>query len=300
MPLNPNGKIDKPALPFPDTAQAAPAEPRPTDASKGTPTEEAMRAIWGSILPNAPTPIPIDESFFDLGGHSILATRLIFEVRKAFVVNAPLGLVFDQPTLGGLAAAIDTLRNADLGFVAQSVPGPGETRRAGVEYGQDYVDLLPRLQESYSALPDGFGGGALTVFLTGATGFLGAFVLRDLLARGQRVRKVICLVRGASVEQGLSRLREGSTDRGAWDEGWVTDQRVEVVLGDLGLEMFGLGQDTWTRVASESDVILHNGALVRISLVFLFVPSLVLSGGHRRFIGCTHTKSCELRMSSRP
>ena len=67
-------------------------------------------------MPNAPNPIPLDESFFDLGGHSILATRLIFEIRKVFVVNAPLGLIFEQPTIAGLVAAVEALRNADLGL----------------------------------------------------------------------------------------------------------------------------------------------------------------------------------------
>lgn len=116
MPLNPNGKIDKPGLPFPDTAQAPQRTKGIVDASLGNATEETMRRIWDGILPNAPTPIPFDESFFDLGGHSILATRLIFEIRKAFVVNAPLGLVFDHPTVKELSAAIDSLRNMDLGL----------------------------------------------------------------------------------------------------------------------------------------------------------------------------------------
>src|ERR1700728_382693 len=101
MPLNPNGKIDKPALPFPDTAQAAAAVPSSRQANA---TEEAMQAIWASILPNPVLPIPLDESFFDLGGHSILATRLVFQIRKTFVVNAPLGLVLNHPTMAGLVA----------------------------------------------------------------------------------------------------------------------------------------------------------------------------------------------------
>lgn len=282
MPLNPNGKIDKPALPFPDTVQAASAEPRnvglSTSANKGTPTEEAMRNIWASILPNASSPIPFNESFFDLGGHSILATRLIFEIRKTFVVDAPLGLVFDQPTIGGLAAEVDALRNADFGLAYKdtnssqaltSKSSVHDTRKASmatVEYGQDYVNLLPKLRRSYSALPTDFTSRPLTVFLTGATGFLGAFILRDLLSRQSRVKKVICLVRAPDPERGLSRLREGSTDRGVWDEEWIKSRKVEVVTGDLGQELFGLGQDNWTRVADEADVVLHNGALVSETL----------------------------------
>ena len=121
MPLNPNGKIDKPALPFPDTAQAATTEPARGPAAN--PTEEAISAIWTRILPNAPSPVPLDESFFDLGGHSILATRLIFEIRKAFLVDAPLGLVFDKPTVAALAGAVERMRNADLGLTASAAPG---------------------------------------------------------------------------------------------------------------------------------------------------------------------------------
>ncbi|KAG5349365.1 putative NRPS-like protein biosynthetic cluster [Termitomyces sp. Mn162] len=265
MPLNPNGKIDKPALPFPDTASAATTVPQ---VEKGSSTEETMRAIWANLLPNAPQPIPSDESFFDLGGHSILATRLIFEIRKVFVVNAPLGLVFDKPTIAGLVSAVDILRNADLGLETANgtpaTPGPLSTRAAtvAVEYGQDYNELLPRLEVSYPSLPSDFYQRPLTVFLTGSTGFLGAFVLHDLLSREEKVHKVICLVRASTSEKGLARLKEGSTDRGVWNDSWVSSGRLEVVTGDLGLDLFGLGQVTWDRVSHEADVVLHNGALV--------------------------------------
>jgi L-aminoadipate-semialdehyde dehydrogenase len=275
MPLNPNGKIDKPALPFPDTAQAHAvySEPKKTvNGRTATPTEQTMRNIWASILPNAPTPTPLEESFFDLGGHSILATRLIFEIRKIFVVEAPLGLIFDQPTITGLASALDALRDPAFGIAY----GDAETRpatpvkvsanlNAAVQYGQDFETLVERLRPSYSPISEDFKSGAVTVFLTGSTGYLGAFVLRDLLQRLDRVRKVICLVRAPSVEQGVARLREGSGDRGVWDEQWFTSGRLEVVIGDLGLDLFGMGDEVWSRVAAEADVVLHNGALVSYS-----------------------------------
>ncbi|KAI0711372.1 alpha-aminoadipate reductase Lys1p [Earliella scabrosa] len=271
MPLNPNGKIDKPALPFPDTAQAAPSEP-----ARGGPaasaTEEAIRAIWARILPNAPSPLPLDESFFDLGGHSILATRLIFEIRKAFLVDAPLGLVFDRPTIALLADAVERMRNADLGLAGATLAGPPSPTsspadggaRAGkkVEYGDDYEKLLGELQPSYPSVAQDYGRGALTVFLTGATGFLGAFILRDLLQRAERVKKVICLVRAADDDKAVERLREASVGRGVWDEEWVKSGRVEVVRGDLDRPRFGLDGATWMRVAGEADAIIHNGALV--------------------------------------
>ncbi|KAJ6590657.1 alpha-aminoadipate reductase Lys1p [Mycena vulgaris] len=270
MPLNPNGKVDKPALPFPDTVQ--PATSAPGSRTTHT-TEDTIRQIWATLLPSAPQPIPADESFFDLGGHSILATRLIFELRKVFVVDAPLGLVFDRPTIAGLVGAIDTLRNADLGFSYKqptpvstnllAVPGAPQAGPApALEYGGDLEKLVPHLQDTYPALPADFGAKALTVFLTGSTGFLGAFVLKDLLSRDARVEKVICLVRAPDAAKGLERLKEGSTDRGVWDDVWVSSGRLEVVTGDLGVEFFGLGKDGWARIADEADVVLHNGALV--------------------------------------
>ncbi|KAI0938556.1 putative NRPS-like protein biosynthetic cluster [Taiwanofungus camphoratus] len=281
MPLNPNGKIDKPALPFPDTAQAATAEPH--RGPSATPTEETIRGIWSRILPNPPSPIPLDESFFDVGGHSILATRLIFEIRKAFLVEAPLGLVFDRPTIGALAASVDEIRTADLGFASKDGDTTAATtptsptsltstdltkalkRTAAprrVPYGEDYENLLLKLRPLYPALPADYSSRPLTIFLTGATGFLGAFILRDLLSRPDRVKKVICLVRAPDANKALDRLRDAVTGRGVWNEDWVKTSRLEAVRGDLDQDLFGLEQSAWDHVADDADAVVHNGALV--------------------------------------
>ena len=270
MPLNPNGKIDKPSLPFPDTVQAASIESRRTGTQAVNPTEATIQAIWSKILPNAPNPIPVDESFFDLGGQSILATRLIFEIRKAFIIQAPLGLVFDHTTVAGQAAQVDSLKDADLGLdyeVPQPPSAPltgAESSKRAMAYDTDYEALKQQLRESYSPLPGDFGARGLRIFLTGATGFLGAFVLKDLL-RADRVSKVFCLVRDASQEKAMERLRHSSTGRGVWDEQWIKSARLEVLCGDLDLAQFGLSSEVWLKVASEVDVILHNGAFVRPS-----------------------------------
>ena len=267
MPLNPNGKIDKPSLPFPDTVQAASIESRRMGAQAVNPTEATIRAIWSHILPNAPAPIPLDENFFDLGGHSILATRLIFEIRKTFVIEAPLGLVFDHPTVAGQAAQVDILKDTDLGLDYKASPVPSapaagtEPPKRVVEYGADYEALKQGLKESYPPLPDDFGAQGFRIFLTGATGFLGAFVLKDLF-RSDRVGKVFCLVRDASQEKATERLRQSSTGRGIWDEEWIKSSRLEVLCGDLDQARFGLSSEVWNKVANGTDIIIHNGAFV--------------------------------------
>ncbi|TXT15610.1 hypothetical protein VHUM_00113 [Vanrija humicola] len=256
LPLNPNGKIDKPALPFPDTALAV--KPTSKASSDLTPTQKTIHDIWLKLLPSPPPSIGIDENFFDLGGHSILATRLIFEIRKTFVVNAPLGLVFEKPTIGLQAAAIDDL--AAAGLQSADASEPTKEKVEEVAYAEDVELLSKDLPAAFKPLPADFATKKLTVFLTGATGFLGAFILRDLLSR--RAAKVICLVRAKDAAAGLARLRDGAEGRGAWDEQWVKDGRVEAVVGDLGDEKFGIDKTTWARVAAEADAVLHNGAVV--------------------------------------
>jgi L-aminoadipate-semialdehyde dehydrogenase len=294
MPLNPNGKIDKPALPFPDTAQASASDTRPQgEIHTASTTEETMRAMWSQILTSVPSPIPLDESFFDLGGHSILATRLIFEIRKTFVVNAPLDLIFDKPTISGLSMAIDSLRNADLGLTGTtgniSAANHNEDSRLDVnsDYSRDFDALRSMLRPSYprSILPS--VGNPVTVFLTGATGFLGGFVLRTLLSL-ETVKKVICIVRSPTDANATERLRQSASDSGVWDEDWVQTARLEVLCGDLDKDAFGLAPQVWDRVTAEADVVLHNGALVRVfgQLVSSQLAHPVL----KRFTGSTLTR----------
>lgn len=290
MPLNPNGKIDKPALPFPDTAQLATAQNpirfTADDATVLSATEKTLRAIWTNLLSNASSPIPLTESFFDLGGHSILATRLIFEIRKSFVINAPLGLVFDHPSIRELARAIDELRDADLCLTWKNTDGDGQpvsrdsllatsrsdyataTKSIQIDYADDLNRLLPSLPTTFRPLPKDFASRPLSILLTGATGFLGAFILRDLLSRRSNVSKVTCLIRASSEETGLDRLRESACDRGVWDDAWINESRLSVVIGDLTESNFGLTDTVWHQMAQDIDVIVHNGAWVSLLVSF--------------------------------
>lgn len=263
MPLNPNGKIDKPKLPFPDTVQANIGRSSITQIDTLTPTQRTLSGIWAKLLPSAPNPIPLEENFFDIGGHSILATRLIFEVRKTFVIEAPLNLIFDQPTIKGLALAIDAQRNDDLGFSStEPVPPPADsTLRNDIQYADDFETLCSSLQSTYSPVVPIEGGKGLTVFLTGGTGFLGSFILAHLLSL-EVVSKVICLVRGKNEEDALERLRSSAADRGVWQDIWLEKQRVSVVTGDLGETRFGLSEDLWNGLCDSVDAVVHNGALV--------------------------------------
>ena len=276
MPLTPNGKIDKNALPFPDTAlfsSTSSTSQRKTslDVPAMSPTEQTIHDIWKSLLPAAPTYIPLDDNFFDVGGHSILATRLIFEMRRRLAVDVPLGLVFatSSGSIRGMAREVDRLNAGDVIEVSGSTARVGkeddEPKVETVDYAAD-VPLLNAqyLQQSYApltSLPPAENGP--TVFLTGATGFLGMFVLAQLLNASASSR-VICLVRGKTPEDGLKRLQQVGQEYGVWRQEWTDGEmpRVSIATGDLGLERLGLSDAEWQRVAEQADVVIHNGALV--------------------------------------
>lgn len=258
MPLNPNGKVDKPALPYPDTAQQARISRRSkTQLGELDTTQQTMHDIWRSILPAAPSSIALDDDFFDLGGHSILATKLIFQIRTAFVLdNVPLGLIFKEPTIGGLSAQIDRLRSGDL-----EATKDGQTNAATEPaYAQDAKDLCAsQLAKSFATRSEIGTNEEVTVFLTGATGFLGTFLLRDLLQR-KNVAKVIAHVRAKDEQAGLQRLRATLEGYGVWEDSW--SNRLSVVCGDLAKDRLGLGEAVWTELAENVDCVIHNGALV--------------------------------------
>jgi amino acid adenylation domain-containing protein len=103
-PLTPSGKIDRKALPTPDgTRQLERAYIAPR-----TPTEAQLAALAAELL--GLEQVGVEDSFFELGGHSLLATQLLARARAQFQVEVPLRMLFEQPTIAGLAAAIEQAR----------------------------------------------------------------------------------------------------------------------------------------------------------------------------------------------
>ncbi|KAJ2502746.1 large subunit of alpha-aminoadipate reductase [Coemansia sp. RSA 2052] len=265
LPLTPNGKVDRAALPFPDT----PAPPAAQAEDGGaTPTERALGAVWADVLGLAHAPAPA-ASFFDVGGHSVAATRMVFRVRTDFAVDAPLGLVFRCPVLRDMAVAIDALRG-ELQLTAASaekaVEKAAEAEAEESDYASDLASLLAQLPSpppSPLSLSSPSSSAAelpadAVFFLTGATGFLGAFVLAALLQRHPQAA-VVCLVRAADDAAALQRVRRAAEANLVWRDEWAA--RVSAVAGDLAQPRLGLDAAAWARCA-RADVIVHNGALV--------------------------------------
>ncbi|MEW5929324.1 MAG: amino acid adenylation domain-containing protein, partial [Gemmatimonadota bacterium] len=118
LPLTANGKLDRAALPAPDACGAARGYVPPR-----TPLEERLAAIWAEVL--GVERVGAEDGFFDLGGHSLMATRVVARLREELRVELPLRALFEAPTVARLAPRIEALREAGDGLRAPPlVPVP--------------------------------------------------------------------------------------------------------------------------------------------------------------------------------
>jgi amino acid adenylation domain-containing protein len=101
MPLTPNGKVNRRALPAPDQADLAPTTKfaAPKDA-----IESRLVQIWETLL--GVRPIGVKHNFFELGGHSLVAVRLMNRVEQGFGKNLPIATLLQAPTIEQLAAIL--------------------------------------------------------------------------------------------------------------------------------------------------------------------------------------------------
>ncbi|TYZ61811.1 hypothetical protein PybrP1_002293 [[Pythium] brassicae (nom. inval.)] len=278
LPINSaSGKLDRKRMPTADQARklrSASIDVSGDSASAPqTPTESRLAAIWAELLRlESDKALSRHASFFDVGGHSLLATRLISSVRDALNVQLTLADILAAPELSAVAARIDAARAHPAGsgsgsatVSATATPAgatvvlplealldaaiyPAATRKAG--YSRYRVEMVGRPPRS--------------VLLTGATGFLGAHLLHALLRDTETT--VYCLVRAASEELALARVRQSLAAFALGDEleRLHVEERVVAVPGDLGKPLLGVGEDTFKMLAAEVDAIVHNGAEVNL------------------------------------
>ena len=116
LPLSPNGKLDRKALPAPEW-QAAPDYTAPRTA-----TEELLAHLWAETF--GLERVGIHDNFFELGGHSLLVTRLVSKIRAAFAVDLPLVTLFEVSTIAGLAERLDQAQSAQPAL--RPFPRPNE------------------------------------------------------------------------------------------------------------------------------------------------------------------------------
>ncbi|MCY1013674.1 amino acid adenylation domain-containing protein [Nannocystis pusilla] len=145
LPLNPNGKVDRKALPSPETTRAAEACVAPR-----TDLERALVAIWEDLL--EARPIGVDDDFFALGGHSLLAVRVVSAVKARLGLGLTLATLLQQPTIAALAAALaatETRPAPALSPAPRGAAEPAYDGLSGTERRIWFVDKLAPEARSY-------------------------------------------------------------------------------------------------------------------------------------------------------
>ena len=141
MPLTPNGKVDRHALPAPElsrlTQENAYVAPR-------TLIEELTASIWQQVL--GLEQVGIHDNFFELGGHSLLATQVISRIKKAFNVELSLRQVFESPTVEALSERISAAsQHSDL-YPVPALQPVSRQERLPLSFAQQRLWFLQQLE----------------------------------------------------------------------------------------------------------------------------------------------------------
>ncbi len=142
LPLSPNGKVDRAALPAPERSraglQSAYEAPR-------TPLEEAVAGIWSEVLEVAP--VGRQDNLFELGGHSLNAARIVSRVNRLFDLELPLSTIFEYPRVAALAARIEEAQGRPAADQCKPATGSGgrSPGDAPLSFHQEALWFLNRL-----------------------------------------------------------------------------------------------------------------------------------------------------------
>jgi amino acid adenylation domain-containing protein/thioester reductase-like protein len=269
FPLTSSGKIDRKALPAPVFAATPFQAPQ-------TQTEQIVAGIYAQVL--GVERVGVDESFFDLGGDSLLAMPVIDAINRTLDTDLAVRTIFDAPSVRSLSQKLARHASSE-GHRFASVHGGNTTEVHARDLTLDkFIDAT-----TLSGAPTLPGPSAevRTVLLTGATGFLGRYLVLEWLERMELVDgTLICLVRAESDEDAWRRL-DKTFDSGDPDLlrhfRELAADHLEVVAGDKGEANLGLDQQTWQRLADTVDLIVDPAALVNTVLPYreLFGPNVV-------------------------
>ncbi|MCP3060396.1 thioester reductase domain-containing protein [Myxococcus sp. K38C18041901] len=249
LPRTSTGKIDRAEL-----RKAAVVDTTTQTAQAPTELERVVLGIWEEVL--GATGLTAQDDFFDRGGQSLQSIQVANRLGIALGREVPVATVFRYPTAAALAQALEHGESS-----GHATSGPSTTMLADAELPED---IVPRLTPPATTGPartfEALFPEPRQVLLTGATGFVGAHLL-DQLLRQTRAR-VVCLVRAKDEPQALERIRAAMTSQRLSTEG--LSERVLALPSDLTQPGLGLDSARFHGLAAECDVILHNAAVVSV------------------------------------
>lgn len=234
FPVTTNGKVDKKALSsLPHKRALAHKDHVPAH----TVIQQHLVQIWQEFLPV--NEIGIHDDFFALGGHSLLVAEIFTRIQQEFKRVISLSGFLKKPTIKYLANQLEH-------GIEESHDAPDFSQEVQLEPGIQPLCKL-NISDEINA-----------VLLTGATGFVGVHLLNELYRSTKAT--IYCLIRAENKLKAQERL-DASLKYYHFSELSLLP-RINILVGDLAAEKFGLSDSEWKRLSEEIDVIYHNGAWV--------------------------------------
>ena len=247
LPINQQtGKLERNALP--PLRKAGPAVRERSGLSNCATASErrdALRELWAEALEVDGDTLEDDWNFFDLGGHSLTGLGLTLGIEKVFGIELSGTEIYEHPTIGELAAFLEH-------------GGPVMTsRNTLVEDSTLAPEISPRGNAKATRLSE-----APSVLVTGTTGFLGAFLLDELLRNTSETTRFYCLARDRDPGHPNPSNRVLETLKFYGLPSQDANARIIPVTGDLTLPQMGLDDRQYRELAEEIDLIFHCAASV--------------------------------------
>ncbi|RRN70535.1 amino acid adenylation domain-containing protein [Peribacillus simplex] len=229
FPLNANGKVDKAKLLEMDIMQN-----KTFLANQENGKKKEVLDIWRNILGNQS--LGLDDNFFENGGHSILATKLVYIMKETVLPEATLQILLENNTVNKFVGALEIDSSGSM--------------EALMEKDSTLDRSLMEKIRKICTKPVQF---EKNMMITGGTGFLGAHLLNKLLRELENV-KIYCLVRFPS----RNRLKDTLMKYGLWQDEF--ESRIVVIEGDFSKHQFGLDDITYEKLSNDVSHVYHVGA----------------------------------------
>ncbi|KAF4415452.1 AM-toxin synthetase (AMT) [Fusarium acutatum] len=205
-------------------------------------SKASLKSIWEHILGLAP--VKDDDDFMALGATSLQNAALIARIKKQFGRLISMHDLYCHPDFASLLHFLES--------DAESITAPNDADK----WIKD-VDMVDDIEETANWEDPDEG----KVFLTGATGFVGAFLLEELL-RHPNVKQVACLVRGQTEAEAAHRLQANMQKYDLWPDDFALTTKIMVLPGDIASQDLGLGSVKFDWLANWSSAIFHLAAKI--------------------------------------
>ena len=146
LPLTPNGKVDRRAL---ASFEEVENEPEAEVARARNPVEELLIGIWKEVL--GVKQLGISDNFFDLGGHSLVATQVISRISETFKIELPFRAFFDAPTIEALAIYVEDALRSQHAIAAPPLVAVGREQSLPLSFSQQRLWFLDQLEPNSNA-----------------------------------------------------------------------------------------------------------------------------------------------------